>query len=115
MPSYYLERAERNVTWCLKHRPLRADDLVHELGTAWVYWETLTLRLFFDFQAVLYDVWDNRQLSALKNFVRQLEGRFGQKGFVEGCDFDRARFLIRKIEGAGTFEDLYGMLGFRYV
>jgi 2-polyprenyl-3-methyl-5-hydroxy-6-metoxy-1,4-benzoquinol methylase len=35
--------------------------------------------------------------------------------FLEGCDFDRARALIRRIEGADTFEDLYEMLGFRYV
>jgi len=115
MPSYYFERAERNVAWCLKYGPLREDDLVLELGTGWVHWEALTLRLFFDFQAVLYDVWDNRQLSALKGFVRQLEERFGQKGFLEGCDFDRARSLIRKIQDSDTFDELYGMLGFRYV
>jgi hypothetical protein len=115
MPNYYYERAVRNVTWCLKYQPLRADDLILELGTGWVHWEALTLRLFFDFQAILYDVWDNRQLSALKSFVRQLEERFGQKGFLEGCDFNRARSLIRKIEGAETFDELYGILGFRYV
>ena len=115
MPSYYFERAERNVAWCLKYGPLQADDLVLELGTGWVHWEALTLRLFFDFKAVLCDVWDNRQLSALKSFARQLEERFGEKGFLEGCDFDRARFLIKKIQDADTFDDLYKMLGFRYV
>lgn len=41
--------------------------------------------------------------------------RFGQKWYLEGCDFDRARSLIRKIEDAETFDDLYGILGFRYV
>lgn len=53
MPGYYFERAERNITWRLKYGPLRADDLVLELGTGWVHWEALTLRLFFDFQAIL--------------------------------------------------------------
>jgi Methyltransferase domain len=115
MPTYYLDRAERNIAWCLKYGPPRADDLVLELGTGWVHWEAITLRLFFDFQAVLYDVWDNRQLSALKSFVRQLEGHFGRNGFLEGCDFDRARTVIQKIEGARTFDDLYKELGFRYV
>ena len=115
MPSYYFERVQRNVAWCRKYGPLRTDDQLLEIGTGWVHWEALTLRLFFDFQAVLYDVWDNRQLSALKSFLRQLEGRFGQKGFLEGCDFDRARSLIRRIEGAETFDNLYDMLGFRYV
>jgi hypothetical protein len=115
MPSVYFERAERNVAACLKYGPLQAGDLVLELGTGWVHWEALTLRLFFDFRAVLYDVWDNRQLIALKSFVGQLEERFGQKGFLDGCDFDRARSLIREIERVPTFDDLYEMLGFRYV
>src|ERR1700685_3188285 len=83
MPSCYFERAERNIAWCLTYGLLRKDDLVVEIGTGWVHWEALTMRLFFDFQAVLYDVWDNRQLDALKSYVSQLEGRFGQKGFLE--------------------------------
>src|SRR5215469_6747854 len=62
MPPYYFERAERNVAWCLKYAPLHGDDVLVELGTGWVHWEALTLRLFFDFKGVLYDVWDNRQL-----------------------------------------------------
>jgi hypothetical protein len=37
MPSYYLERAERNIFWCRKYAPLRAEDLVLELGTGWVH------------------------------------------------------------------------------
>lgn len=47
----------------------------------------------------------------MKSFVRQLEGRFGQKGFLEGCDFDRARSVIRQIEGAETFDDLIWVAG----
>jgi len=115
VPDYYFERVQRNVEMCLKYGPIRPDDLVLELGTGWVHWEALTLRLFFDFHAVLYDVWDNRQLSALKNFVLQLEERLGQKGFLEGSDSDRARWLIRKIEAVSTLDDLYRLLGFRYI
>ena len=115
MPAYYYDRAERNVSWCLKYGPPEAGDTILELGTGWVHWEAITLRLFFDFQAVLYDVWDNRQLGALKSFVRQLGEKFGQNGFLDGCDFDRARYLIGKIESAETFDDLYKTLGFRYV
>lgn len=115
MPAYYLDRAERNISWCNKYGPLQPDDLILELGTGWVHWEAITLRLFFDFKAVLYDVWDNRQLSALKSFVRQLELHFGRDGFLQGCDFNRARKLIKQIEGVETFDELYRLLGFRYV
>jgi hypothetical protein len=59
MPGYFFERVERNVGFCRKYGALRADDLVLELGTGWVHWEALALRLFFDFQAVRYDVLDN--------------------------------------------------------
>jgi hypothetical protein len=115
MPFYYYERVERNVATCRKWCPLQTGDLLLELGTGWVHWEALTLRLFFDFNAILYDVWDNRQLGALKSFVRQLSNRFDQDGFLEGLDLDRARFLSRKIEEADNFDKLYEMLGFRYI
>jgi len=115
MPFYYYERVQRNVAVCQKYAPLQEHDLLLELGTGWVHWEALTLRLFFDFQAVLYDVWDNRQLDALKSYVGQLAERFGQNGFLDGCDFDRARFLVQKIERASSFDEIYEMLGFRYV
>jgi hypothetical protein len=115
MPTHYFERAARNVAWCQKYGPPRADDQVLELGTGWVHWEALTLRLFFDFKGVLYDVWDNRQLGALKRFTRELGEKFGQEGFMEGCDFDRARSLITEIEKVRTFDELYELLGFRYV
>lgn len=115
MPFYYYERVARNIAICQAHAPLTADDLLLELGTGWVHWEALTLRLFFDFQAVLYDVWDNRQLDALKSFLRQLAQRFGEPDFLVGCDFERARRLIEKIQSVASFDELYALLGFRYV
>ncbi len=115
MASYYFERAQRNIAWCRKYAPLTPKDTLLELGTGWVHWEAVTLRLFYDFQAVLYDVWDNRQLRALKSYVRQLEQRFGRDGYLDGCDFDRARAVIDKIERVESFDELYKLLGFRYV
>jgi len=115
MPSYYFDRVQRNIEVWRRYGPFEANDYILELGTGWVHWEALTLRLFFDFKAVLYDVWDNRQLRALKSFLRQLEKRFGTGGFLEGCDFERARWLISKIEGVNSFDEVYRMLGFRYL
>ena len=43
-----------------------------ELGTGWIHFYSLYLRLFFDFRGTLYDVWDNRQLHALKRIFSQL-------------------------------------------
>jgi hypothetical protein len=115
MPFYYYERVERNLRLCELHSKLAADDVVLELGTGWVHWEAVTLRLFFDFKAVLYDVWDNRQLLALKSMVRQLTARFGNDGFLAGYDLEKARRTAANIEKASSFDELYSLLGFRYV
>jgi hypothetical protein len=115
MPAYYFRRVQQNVAFCREYAPLEAGDSIVELGTGWVHWEALTLRLFFDFQAVLYDVWDNRQFAAMKRWLRQLQGRFGEPGFLDGCDFERAKWLIAKIDAAASFDDVYRLLGFRYV
>ncbi len=115
VPGYYFERVERNVAWCKKYRPLQRQDLVLELGTGWVHWDALTLRLFFDFRAVLYDVWDNRQFDALQSFLEQLEPRLDSGKFGEPKEVQRARGLIKEIQATKTFEEMYELLGFRYV
>jgi hypothetical protein len=114
-PGYYFERVERNLAFCKKYCELRPDDYLLELGTGWMHWEAMTLRLFYDFKAVLYDVWDNRQLSALKSFLTQLEARMGSNGFLAGQDLDRARRLIAQILTAESFDEIYDMFGFEYV
>lgn len=114
IPDYYFSRVERNLRWCTKYCPLQPDDMLAELGTGWVHWEALTLRLFYDFRAELYDVWDNRQFEALRSFLRQLRTRFGQDGYLREYDCERAAWLIGRIEQMAGFEELYKLLGFRY-
>jgi SAM-dependent methyltransferase len=115
MPSYYLERIKWKADLCRKYDILRDGGLVLELGTGWVHWEAITLRLFWDINAILYDVWDNRQLGALMSFLRQVDSAF-EKGYtIDGMDMGRARRLLRQILEVESFEELYRLLGFRYV
>src|SRR5438309_11896879 len=72
MPYYYVERVKRMLRLQKQHNIVREGDRIIELGTGWMHWEAITLRLFYDIEAVVFDVWDNRQLGALKNYVRQL-------------------------------------------
>ena len=65
-------------------------------------------------EAVLFDVWDNRQLTGLKNYVTQLGDRIDDLE-VERPRIDRAHQLISEIKKTKGFEDLYQLLGFRYV
>jgi hypothetical protein len=80
-----------------------------------MHWEALTLRLFFNINAVLYDVWDNRQFVALQSYLRQVDAAFAQGFCGKLGDVEKARGLIRKISAVETFDQLYDLLGFKYV
>ena len=115
MPGYYAERLKRMLRVQRKHKIVRDGSRIIELGTGWLHWEALTLRLFFDIEAVLFDVWDNRQLDGLKNYVRQL-GPMLSDGFeLSASELNRAQSLIEEIVKVASFEALYKLLGFRYV
>ena len=115
MPNYYLERIKWKTDLCRKYNILRPGDTVLELGTGWMHWEAVTLRLFYDIKVVCYDVWDNRQLAPLKSYLSQVDAALAGGYVIEGVDIDQARRLIRSIQEVGSFEELYRLLGFRYV
>lgn len=115
MPDYYIDRVKRNVSLCLKHQLLKPSDRLLELGTGWVHWEALTTRLFFDFEATLYDVWDNRQFDALKSYLRQLASMLKREEHQFPGDVSNARRLISQICELKSFEEVYKLLGFKYI
>jgi len=115
IPGYYPERVKRMLHLQREHRIVRDGDRILELGTGWLHWEALTLRLFYDVEAVLFDVWDNRQLGGLKNYVRQL-GLMLDDGFnLSASEQNRVRLLIEAILKVESFDELYELLGFEYV
>src|SRR3954471_3807296 len=71
MPAYYFERVKRIVNLTRQRDIVHDGDRVLELGTGWLHWDALALKLFFDIEGVLFDVWDNRQLGGLKNYFTQ--------------------------------------------
>jgi SAM-dependent methyltransferase len=115
MPGYYPHRVKRMLRLQKQHSIVRNGDRILELGTGWLHWEALTLRLFYDIKAVLFDVWDNRQLGGLKNYVQQL-GPMLNDGFgLSEAEFGRAQSLIEEILKVESFDGLYELLGFEYV
>lgn len=114
MPNYYLDRVNRMLHMA-RTLGTPADGMrMVEIGTGWCHWEALTARLFFNVSGVLYDVWDNRQLDALKNYVRQLDGSLDQID-VEPSRRVTARRMIGQILEANDYESLYRILGFEYI
>jgi SAM-dependent methyltransferase len=116
MPDYYVERVARMVELARTHGVVRDGGRVLELGSGWLHWEAITLGLFFDIEAVLFDVWDNRQLSGLKNYLQQLQAKLhGQFGGVSDDLLARARDRIGMVLSVKSFDELYGLFGFQYV
>jgi SAM-dependent methyltransferase len=115
MPAYYPERIRRMLRLVKQHKIVRDRDRILELGTGWLHWEALTLRLFFDIESVLFDVWDNRQLGGLKNYVGQLRSSLNNGCDLSKAQLSRANSLIDAILDAPSFAELYELLGFTYV
>ena len=116
IPAYYLERLKRFIRLQRKYGLVQDGDRVLELGTGWMHWEAITTRLLLDSHAVLFDVWDNRQLGGLKNYVAQLGPALKDNGFeLSAAESERAQLLIREIGKVNSFEELYRLLDFEYV
>jgi SAM-dependent methyltransferase len=115
MPDYYVERVQRTLELARELHLFGTGSRVLELGTGWMHWEALTTRLFFDVTADLYDVWDNRQLDALKSYLHQLKREFGRLTNATVADKERAALLIETVMQVSSFEQLYQLLGFRYL
>lgn len=115
LPEHYPNRAKRFLTWCEEHQAVRDGDRVLEIGTGWIHWESIVLRLFYDVEATLFDVWDNRQLEALKRYSEQFEGLICKEMELDETQKQHIHRLIEMILKADSFDDLYQSLGFQYV
>jgi hypothetical protein len=114
MPGFYVTRVERMLQLSRNFGVPRDGARILELGTGWLHWEAMTASLFFEVSGVLYDVWDNRQLNGLKNYLRQLAPLVDNLD-VEPARRARAKALIAQIEQLTDYRRLYELLGFTYV
>src|SRR2546422_7525502 len=112
VPEYYRQRIGWKFKACHKHEILRPGDWILEVGTGWMHWEAITLRLFFNIRAVLFDVWDCRQLPALRAYFRQLDFVLDSLGLPPEADLGRAHALLAQILRCRSFPELYDLLGF---
>lgn len=115
MPDYYCERVERILDLAKRYKLLNNGTRMLELGTGWMHWEALTSRLFFNIQADLYDVWDNRQFTPLKSYLTQLMLRLNQSKEFTPEGRMRAEKVAAAIMEAPDFDSLYKLLDFRYI
>jgi SAM-dependent methyltransferase len=105
-----VERGDLLVALARKYDAIAPGAAVLEIGTGWMHWYGLYLRLFWDLRVTAFDVWDNRQYSALQAGFAKLAPVLQKRGV--SADVQRNLSII---DDATGFEDLYNKLGIEYV
>src|SRR5438552_83193 len=115
LEQHYVDRVRRILELCEKHHAVRDGDKLLEIGTGWVHWESTIIRLFYDVEITLFDEWDNRNLDAYKHYCRKLEEIIDEELDLQLPRRQRVHGLLRAIANAESFDEIYRLLGFRYV
>jgi len=111
----YVNRVKRLLELCEKYCAIQAGDRLLEIGTGWVHWESTIIRLFYDVEVTLFDVWDNRNLEAYKYYLKQLGEIINKEFDIDPLLHERVQRLLQTLIKADSFDDIYKLLGFRYV
>jgi SAM-dependent methyltransferase len=112
--SSYVARAKQLLALCERYCAVHSGDRVLEIGTGWLHWESTIIRLFYDVEATLFDVWDNRNFEAYKRWLDQLESIIDQEIDMAPIQSARVHHLLRAISKARSFDEVYRLLDFRY-
>jgi len=104
------ERGDLLVELTKKYRALDDGSKVLEIGTGWMHWFSVYLRLFREAEFVTYDVWDNRQFPALQGAATKL------KSMLQSAGADSAALSnIDAVLGCRSFDELYRRFGMTYL
>lgn len=106
----YISRGDLLVDLVRKHSVTRDGQRLLEIGTGWMHWFALYLRLFFQVEIAMLDVWDNRQFEALRSAFARLESILMEKGVPL-----QVRANLQILLSATSFADLYRRLQLSYV
>lgn len=115
LPNYYVDYTKLILGLCEKHQVIQKGDKLLEVGTGWLHWGSIVIRLFYDVEITLFDVWDNRQLEPLKRYFAELAELIDKEIGVVPAQYERSHRLLGAISSASSFDDLYHLLGFQYV
>lgn len=115
LPKVYADRAREIIAQVRKHNAVKKGDKLLELGTGWLHWESTILRLFYDVEVTLFDVWDNRQFPAFQRYFRDFAGIVDSIIPMTDAEKQRVHGLLDNILSANTFDEVYAILGHKYV
>jgi len=106
----YIRRGNLFVNLCDKYKAVKAGDKLLEIGTGWMHWYSIYLRLFYEVGVTMLDVWDNRQFDATKTMLTELLAK--TKDDPTHC---KRIIELEKVLQVDTFEELYALLDLKYV
>ncbi len=103
-----------------EHHAIKDGDHLLEIGTGWMHQWALFVRLLYDIQMTLFDVWDNRQLAALQQRFKRLQQPQYLEQIKHELELDAARSermheLLQDILTVESFEELYALLNSSYL
>ena len=106
----YKERGDLLVELYRKHDPLRPGEHVLEIGTGWIHWYAVYLRLFNPIRVSTLDVWDNRLFESFKTDFTRL-----RQEWVHGTYPADAVELLDRVTAVKTFDEAYRVLDIDHV
>ncbi len=105
-----IERGNLLVDLCRTHGAVKAGDRILEIGTGWMHFYSLYLRLFHDIRVTALDIWDNRQFAALQAAASKLlaasDGKLAATSVREN---------LQKLLACKDFDEFYRTFGYDYV
>lgn len=115
LPDVYVERAGDVIAQVRKRDMVHSGDSILELGTGWLHWEATILRLFYDVEASIFDVCDNRQFNVFQRYFADFGSVIEREIPMSDYEAARARGFLAELARAQSFEQVYRLLGHRYV
>lgn len=112
-PSY-VSQGRLLLELCKKHHAIADGMSILEVGTGWIHFYSLFLRLFYEIRITAVDAWDNRQFIPLQRSFADLGTKLVEFD-LDPHELERATKVLPIIASASSFDDLYAKLGITYV
>ena len=105
----YVERGNLLIDICKKNNLFNKQGHVLEIGTGWMHWYGLYLRLHYNVKIDLEDVWDNRQFSGMKAAFFKLK-KYNQEKKISSINTNDIDLILN----SKNFEQMYEKLNLKY-
>lgn len=115
LPYKRVNRAKLLLSLFRTYGLMTDSQRILEVGTGWIHFTGLFIRLFVDGETWLQDVWDNRQFSAFKKHFYDLKGYLDTDFDLNMSERERASQMLRVVDRARSFNDIYTSFNMKYV